>query len=188
VGEIYEASGRAAPWSREGMTMATNTIDQKTLSGLIEAGAVRSAHVVGQRGGWGVLFKYGMTERPLATQRGHVRTWAHFETLATYLRELGIVRFEVDAAQYDPVAPRSSAEQSKAERAREQMRTAHADAAYNKWFRETVKASIEQADQPGSRTVAHDAVAAALQSGDTAALRALAAGKPNAKAKRAPRK
>jgi hypothetical protein len=168
--------------------MSTDTIDQKTLSSLIEAGAVRSAHVIGQRGGWIVLFTYGKTERPLATQRGHVRTWAHFETLAAYLRELGIVRFEVDAAEYDPAAPRSAAEQAKAERAREQMRTAHADTAYNKWFRETVKASIAQADQPGSRTIQHDAVAAALQSGDTAALRALAAGKPAAKAKRTPRK
>jgi hypothetical protein len=168
--------------------MATETIDQKTLSGLIEAGAVRSAHVVGQRGGWGVLFRYGMTERPLATQRGSVRTWAKFETLATYLRELGIVRFEVDAAQYDPDAARSTAEQSKAERAREQMKTAHADAAYNKWFRETVKASMAEADKPDSVKVANRDVAAALQAGDTSALRALAGGKAAAKPKRATRK
>ncbi|OJA66144.1 hypothetical protein BGV71_32125 [Burkholderia ubonensis] len=164
--------------------MATDTIDQKTLSGLIEAGAVRTAHVVGQRGGWGVLFKYGMTERPLATQRGHVRMWSKFETLAAYLRELGIVRFDVDAAQYDPDAPRSSAEQSKAERAREQMKTAHADAAYNKWFRETVKASIAEADELSSRKVPQAEVMVALQAGDTAALRALANGKPTAKTKR----
>jgi hypothetical protein len=173
------------------MNMATETIDQKTLSGLVEAGAVRAAHVVGQRGGWGVLFRYGMTERALATQRGNVRTWANFETLATYLRELGIVRFEVDAAQYDPVAPRSSAEQSKAERAREQMKAAHADAAYNRWFRETVRTSIAEADEPGSVKVPHDAVAALLRAGDTAGLRALAAGKaatPATKPKRTARK
>ena len=171
--------------------MTTETIDQKTLAGLVEAGAVRSAHVVGQRGGWGVLFRYGMTERALATQRGTVRTWAHFETLATYLRGLGIVRFEVDAAQYDPVAPRSSAEQSKAERAREQMKAAHADAAYNRWFRETVRASMAEADEPGSVKVSHDAVAALLRSGDTAGLRALAAGRaatPATKPKRTARK
>lgn len=168
--------------------MATDTIDQKTLSGLIEAGAVRSAHVVGQRGGWGVLFKYGMTERPLATQRGSVRTWANFETLATYLRELGIVRFEVDAAQYDPAAPRSAAELSKAERAREQMKTAHADAAYSKWFRETVRASIDAADAPDSVKVPHEAVAAVLKAGDTAGLRALAEGKAAHRGKRTTRK
>lgn len=164
--------------------MATDTIDQKTLSGLIEAGAVRSAHVVGQRGGWGVLFKYGMTERPLATQRGSVRTWAKFETLATYLRELGIVRFEVDAAQYDPTAQRSTAEQSKADRAREQMKAAHADAAYNKWFRAEIKEAIAEADDASVPKIAHGDVAAALQSSDTAALRALAGGKPTARTKR----
>ncbi|WP_233839121.1 hypothetical protein [Paraburkholderia sp. ZP32-5] len=167
--------------------MAPETIDQKTLSGLIDAGVVLAVHVVGQRGGWAVLFCYGTTERALATQRGNVRTWAHFETLATYLRELGIVRFEVDAAQYDPATPRSAAEQSKAERAREQMRAAHADAAYNKWFRETVRASIDAADQPGSVKAPHDAVATLLQTGDTKGLRALAKGKAAPKTKRTPR-
>lgn len=164
--------------------MTTDTIDQKTLSTLIEAGVSPAARAIGQPGGWGVLFKYGMTERPLATQRGNPRVFAKFETLATYLRELGIRRFDVDATEFDAHELRSPAEQSKAERAREQMRAAHADAAYNKWFRETVKASIEEADKPGSRTIQHDAVTAALQSGDTAALRALAKGKPTAKTKR----
>ncbi|WP_124601000.1 hypothetical protein [Burkholderia sp. Bp8963] len=168
--------------------MATETIDQRTLAGLIEAGAVRSAHVVGQRGGWGVLFKYGRTERPLATQRGAVRTWAHLETLATFLREMGIVRFEVDAAQYDPTAPRSSAELSKAQRAREQMKAAHADVAYAKWFRETVRASVDVADQPESVKAPNGAVVALLQSGDTEGLRALAKGKAAPKSKAASRK
>ena len=46
--------------------MAAETIDHGTLSRLVEAGAVRGAHIVGQSGGWVVLVKYGMTERPLA--------------------------------------------------------------------------------------------------------------------------
>ena len=50
--------------------MTAETIDHGTLSRLVEAGAVRGAHIVGQRGGWAVLVKYGMTERPLAAQRG----------------------------------------------------------------------------------------------------------------------
>ena len=165
--------------------MAAETIDQKTLSGLIEAGVSPSARVVGQRGGWAVQVKYGLAERPLATQRGEVRVWVKFETLATWLRELGIRSFSVDATEYDPHAQRSTAEQSKAERAREQMKAAHADAAYNKWFRQTVKASIEEADKPDSRKVAQGDVNAALQAGDTAALRALAKGDtPTARTKR----
>ena len=51
--------------------MNTDTIDHTTLSRLAEAGAVRSAHIIGQKGGWGVLVKYGMTERVLAAQRSH---------------------------------------------------------------------------------------------------------------------
>jgi hypothetical protein len=164
--------------------MATETIDQKTLSQLVEAHAVRAAHVVGQRGGWGVLFKYGKTERALATQRGNPRVFAKFETLAAYLRELGIVHFEVDAAKYDPEAPLSVGSRTKAERAREQMKAAHQAAAYDKWFRAEVKAAIAEADNPEIPKIAHADVSAALQAGDTAALRALAQGKPAAKPKR----
>nr|WP_013207364.1 hypothetical protein [Ralstonia solanacearum]CBJ34351.1 Putative antitoxin [Ralstonia solanacearum PSI07] len=142
--------------------MATQTIDQKTLSGLIDAGVNLAAHVVGQRGGWAVQFKYGMTERPLATQRGGVRTWAKFETLATYLRELGIKQLVVDVAEYDPEAPRSSAEQSKAERAREQMHAAHAAAAYDKWFRAEVGQALQEANDPATAWVSHDDAMARL--------------------------
>ncbi|WP_294253514.1 hypothetical protein [Propionivibrio sp.] len=74
------------------------TIDHGTLSRLVEAGAVRGAHIVGQSGGWAVLVKYGMTERPLAVQRSRqVRLFKKFETLVGYLGEIGIARFDVDA-------------------------------------------------------------------------------------------
>jgi hypothetical protein len=149
--------------------MTVETMDQKTLAGMIEAGVVCSVQVVGQSGGWGVRVCDGRTERSLATRRGHVRMWRSFETLATYLRALGIVRFEVSVAEYDPVAPRARAAPSRVE-----QKAAHADFAYNAWFRTTVRAAIQAADTPGGVKVAHDAVAAALRSGDAAALRALA--------------
>lgn len=157
--------------------MATDAITHETVSQLVEAGAIRAAHVVGQKGGWGVLFKYGLTERPLAAQRGNVRVFKRFETIVSYLREMGIVQFDVDAAQYDPAAPLSARSQSNAERAREQMKAAHQAAAYDKWFRAEIGAALAEADDPATVKVAHADVAAALQSGDTAALRALA-GKP----------
>lgn len=79
------------------------TIDHTTLMRLTEAGAVRSAHIVGQAGGWGILIKYGMAERALAAQRSQqVRIFRKFETLVGYLKGVGIVRFDVDAANYDP--------------------------------------------------------------------------------------
>jgi hypothetical protein len=164
--------------------MATDTITHETVSQLVEAGAIRAAHVVGQKGGWGVLFEYGMTERPLAAQRGNVRVFKRFETIVSYLREMGIVQFDVDAAQYDPAAPLSAKSQSKSERAREQMRAAHEAAAYDKWFRAEVGKALAEADDPATPKVAQADVMAVLQSGDTAALRALAKGKPAAKPKR----
>lgn len=164
--------------------MATDTITHESVARLVEAGAIRAAHVVGQKGGWGVLFKYGMTERPLAAQRGNVRVFKRFETIVSYLREMGIVRFDVDAAQYDPAAPLSGKSQSNAERAREQMKAAHAAAAYDKWFRAEVGAALIEADDPATAKVAHADVTAALRAGDTAALRALAQGTPAGKAKR----
>ena len=45
-----------------------------------------------------MLVKYGAQERALAAQRSRqVRLFRRFETLTTYLKEISIVRFEVDA-------------------------------------------------------------------------------------------
>jgi hypothetical protein len=52
------------------MATTRETIDHTTLTRLVEAGAVRGADVIGQPGGWGVVVKYGMTERALAVRRG----------------------------------------------------------------------------------------------------------------------
>ncbi len=64
------------------------TIDHGTLSHLVEAGVVRGAHIVGQPGGWAVMVRYGMHERPLAAQRSrNVRLFRKFETLVSYLKK-----------------------------------------------------------------------------------------------------
>jgi len=49
--------------------MSTETIDHNTLSRLVEAGAVNTAHVIGQIGGWSILIKDEILERPLAASR-----------------------------------------------------------------------------------------------------------------------
>jgi hypothetical protein len=120
--------------------MPTETIDHTTLSRLAEAGAVRSAHVVGQAGGWGILVKYGMTERALAAQRSHqVRIFRKFETLVSYLKGVGIARFDVDTVNYDPASlattrmrPDSAAK----------LKSAHEAAAYDQYFRDKVNSAI----------------------------------------------
>jgi len=125
--------------SLKGAGMA-ETIDHGTLSRLVEAGAVRGAHIVGQSGGWAVLVKYGMTERPLAAQRSRqVRLFKKFETLVGYLREIGIARFDVDASSYDATTTTTARRPDRADA----LKQAHQAAAYDTWFREQVQASID---------------------------------------------
>lgn len=137
--------------------MNTETIDHTTLSRLAEAGAVRSAHIVGQNGGWGILVKYGMTERALAAQRSHqVRIFRKLETLVSYLKGVGIARFDVDAANYDPVSLKGA--RSRPDRS-EAMKSAHQAAAYDKWL----KAEIQEAIDDTSPTIPHAQVMADIQ-------------------------
>ncbi|CAM5789530.1 antitoxin PaaA2 family protein [Castellaniella caeni] len=117
----------------------SETIDHHTLTRLVEAGAVRSATVIGQPGGWGVVVQYGMTERAIAVKRGPVRVWRRFETLASYLKDMGLNRYQVDAANYSPESPKAST--PKRPDAAERMRRAHEAAAYDEWLRGKVEAS-----------------------------------------------
>ena len=120
--------------------MTAETIDHNTLSCLVEAGAVRAAHVVGQLGGWGVVVKYGMTERPLAASRSReVRLFKKLETVVSYLKEIGISRFDVDAANYDAAQLKTYSRPDRAEA----MRQAHEAAAHDKWFRAQVQQGLD---------------------------------------------
>jgi hypothetical protein len=122
--------------------MTVETIDHTTLSRLVEAGAVRGAHVIGQQGGWALIVKYGMTERPLAAQRSRqVRMFRKLETLVSYLKDVGIGRFDVDAINYGPDSPAS---QKRPDRSAA-LKHAHAAAAYDTWFRAQIQASINDA-------------------------------------------
>lgn len=129
------------------------TIDHGTLSRLVEAGAVQGAHIVGQSGGWSVLVKYGMTERPLAAQRSRqVRLFRKFETLVSYLKGLGIARFDVDAANFDSDPATATRRPDRAEA----LKRAHEAVAFDTWFRAQVQASI---DDPRAHIADEDAQA-----------------------------
>ena len=81
-------------------------ITHPTLVQLVAAGAVRVVIAVGQPGGWSLLVRYGLAERALAAQRSkQVRVFRKLDTLQAYLEEIGVRRFEVDAANFR-VAPR----------------------------------------------------------------------------------
>jgi hypothetical protein len=129
------------------------TIDHGTLARLVEAGAVRGAHIIGQSGGWAVLVKYGMTERALAAQRSRqVRLFRKFETLVSYLKDLGIARFDVDAAAYDPDTLKTTRRPDRTEA----LKRAHEAAAHDAWFREQVEVAITEADSPTAEWVSNE--------------------------------
>lgn len=120
--------------------MTTETIDHSTLSRLVQAGVVREAHVVGQSGGWTVMVKFGMHEQALATKNTRaVRVWRRFETLASYLKDIGLTQFDVDTADYCQDSTTAAKRPDRAEA----LKKAHEAAAYDKWFREQVQASID---------------------------------------------
>ncbi len=129
--------------------MLTETIDHVTLIKLAEAGVVCSAHVVGQEGGWGVLVKYGMTERALAAQRSQqVRIFRRLETLVNYLKGVGIPRFDVDAVNFDSSIGTTRKRPDRATA----MKDANEAVAYQKWL----KAEIQEAIDDTSPTVPHN--------------------------------
>jgi hypothetical protein len=133
------------------------TIDHNTLARLVEAQAVRGAHVVGQPGGWGVVVKYGRTERPLAATRSReVRVFKKLDTLVGYLKEIGISRFDVDTANFDPQSVTTYSRPD----ASEALKRAHAAAAYDKWFREQVAQGIKEAADPAAQWVSNESVKA----------------------------
>lgn len=92
--------------------MATlSTIDTKLARLMHEACVLRGCSIVGVAGGWSVLIKVGMAEKPLGTQRtGKARIWRNLDTLIVYLRdELGIVRIDgLDASGHNPAAVHQS--------------------------------------------------------------------------------
>jgi hypothetical protein len=122
--------------------LSGKTIDHGTLRRLVDAGAEVGADVVGGSGGWGVVIHYGRASQTLAVTRGEPRTFRRFETLASYLKELGITDLRVHTEEFEPATEHKSSDQ-RSELASKRMKLAHEAAAYDKWFRAQVQASID---------------------------------------------
>ena len=125
------------------MQIPEKTIDHGTLRRLVDAGAHVGAEVVGGAGGWGVVINYGRASQTLAATRGTPRTWRQFETLAGYLKDLGIVEYRVNTAEFEPGTAAARPDDKRSATASERMKRAHQAAAYDTWFREQVQASID---------------------------------------------
>ena len=119
--------------------MNAETITHTTLKELVEAGAIRRACAVAFGDRWGLVFSYGGVEKTLRSKNGHnVRNWANLNSVANYLAELGIRKFEADATNYDPNQKTLTRPDKSAA-----LKKAHQAAEYDKWFREQVQAAID---------------------------------------------
>ncbi|GLS19042.1 hypothetical protein GCM10007874_20590 [Labrys miyagiensis] len=127
--------------------MTAQTIDHATLSTLVEAGMVRNAHVVGRPEGWSIQVRYGQNQRTLIAQRGrHARVFRRLDTLVSYLKDVGIAEFDVDATAYEPDSAKAPTRPDRSEA----LRKAHEAAAYDAWFREEIQKAIDEADDPNT--------------------------------------
>ena len=137
--------------------MNTHTIDTATVKRLVEARAIRGAAIIGQPGGWSVLLKYGMEERPLGIQRAdRPRLWRSLDTCVDYLKkELHIVRIDLVVAIQHSAA--NLAGKSRPDAA-ERMRNAFAAAEHDRWFREQVEIGLKEADDPATKWIPHEEV------------------------------
>jgi hypothetical protein len=120
--------------------MPTQTIDHSKLSQLVEAGKILAAHVVGQKGGWAIQITCDSLEHLLTAQRSRqVRLFKKLETLVTYLQDVGIKHFDVDASGYDPLTIKTYSRPDRADA----LKHAHEAAAYEEWFKSQVQSSID---------------------------------------------
>lgn len=82
--------------------MSEKTIEEKTLRALIAANSVHAVTATGRKGGFAVAIRHGTAEHELATARHGVRVFPNLTRLAVFLAKLGVQRFEVDTAEYEP--------------------------------------------------------------------------------------
>jgi len=79
-----------------------DTLSPAQLSALVDAGAIQTARAVADGRRWRLEVCAGMRWQLVATRRGQVRYWSRLDSLARYLRRLGVGRWEVETAGWTP--------------------------------------------------------------------------------------
>lgn len=143
--------------------MTSDTVKLATLRELVAAGSIHAATVLGQRGGWAVLVRYGIFEKALAAKTGAPRLFATVDAAVKTLRGAGLGRVELDSSGYEQALrvhrrpDRSTA-----------MRQAHQAKAYSDWIAGEIQAAIDD-----SRPSVSNAQAMKMLDTELAALPAL---------------
>lgn len=120
--------------------MTAETIDHSTLVRLLDTGSVETTRIVAMPGGWSVQIRHRDQDYSLTAQRSRqTRLFKRLETVVSYLQELGITHFDVDASDYDPLQVKTYSRPDRAEA----LKQAHDAAAYEEWFKRQVQLSID---------------------------------------------
>lgn len=110
-----------------------------TAKELLACGGVRAVELVGQPGGYTMVFHIGPQRRVLGKAASKTpRLFAKLDAATTALRGLGVAQFVVDASQYSPGLKTRQRPDS-----REQLRAAHAAAAHRRWMLGQVREALD---------------------------------------------
>lgn len=81
----------------------TKGIKLETLRELAGTGSVRDVVLIAQGSKWSCLIRAGLSDRQLVTDRGQVRFFGKLETAVRLVRDVGISRMTLEAANFDAV-------------------------------------------------------------------------------------
>lgn len=128
-------------------------IKLENLRELVEAGAVKSAQIVGQKGGFAVVASVGVQQRALGTRQGDVRVFTTADTAIKTLREMGLMQFAVDVTHYQAGTLRAARPDT-----RNRARKAAAVLDHHRWVQEQVAPVMERLQNGTATLHRHDDV------------------------------
>jgi len=131
----------------------TQSIKLENLRDLVNMGAVKTATILGQKGGYAVLAKLGTQDRILANKVGEVKMFATTDTAVRELTRLGLSSFLLDTSGYEAGllrAPRKDVS-ARAKAAKQAL-------AYDQWVREQVDEALAEEKNGTATWHSHDDV------------------------------
>jgi hypothetical protein len=128
-------------------------IKLESLRELVAAGSIKSATILGQKGGYAVVASIGMQQRPLGTKFGEVRMFGSTDTAVKVLRELGLSHFNLDVSNYEEGRLRAARPDVTAK-----AKNAATAVAHDRWFREQVTEAIAKDARGETTWHDHDAM------------------------------
>ena len=116
----------------------TQPIKPESFRDLVSSGAVKSATILGQKGGYAVLASVGMQQRALGTRSGGVRMFSTADTALKLLRDLGVYHANLDMTHYEAGSLRPGRPDIT-----KKNREANAALEHDRWFREQVRGTLD---------------------------------------------